>query len=86
MLWRALSTINGARYINGGVRSAENADLASGYANVVVLSLYGGRSGIPPAGQFEGLHRLPGADLESQVEALRKQRSRVEVITADADS
>ena len=37
--------INGTRYINGGVRSAENADLASGYANVVVLSPFGGRSG-----------------------------------------
>ena len=81
--------INGTRYINGGVRSAENADLASGYANVVVLSPFGGRSGTPPdppAGQFEGLRRLPGADLASQVEALRKQGSRVEVITPDADS
>ena len=78
--------INGTRYINGGVRSAENADLASGYANVVVLSPFGGRTGPLPAGQFEGLRRFPGADLESQVEALRKQGSRVEVITPDADS
>ena len=78
--------INGTRYINGGVRSAENADLASGYANVVVLSPFGGRSGTLPAGQFEGLRRLPGADLEAQVEGLRKQGSRVEVITPDADS
>jgi NTE family protein len=78
--------INGTRYINGGVRSAENADLASGYANVVVLSPFGGRSGTPPPGQFEGLRRLPGADLESQVEGLRKQGSRVQVITPDADS
>jgi NTE family protein len=31
-------SINGARYIDGGVRSTDNADLASGYANVVVLS------------------------------------------------
>jgi NTE family protein len=78
--------IDGTRYINGGVRSAENADLASGYANVVVLSPFGGRSGTLPAGQFEGLRRLPGADLASQVEGLRKQGSRVEVITPDADS
>jgi NTE family protein len=88
----ATHSINGTRYINGGVRSAENADLASGYANVVVLSPFGGRSETPPerdagpAGQFEGLRRFPGADLESQVEALRKQGSRVEVITPDADS
>jgi NTE family protein len=70
------------------VRSAENADLASGYANVVVLSPFGGRSGTLPAGQFEGIRRSPewGTDLASQVEALRKQGSRVEVITPDADS
>ena len=79
-------SINGTHYINGGVRSSENADLASGYANVVVLSPFGGRSGTPPPGQFEGLRRLPGADLEGQVEGLRKQGSRVEVITPDADS
>jgi NTE family protein len=35
-------SINGARYIDGGVRSADNADLASGYANVLVLSPLGG--------------------------------------------
>ena len=32
----ATHSINGTRYINGGVRSADNADLAAGYANVVV--------------------------------------------------
>jgi NTE family protein len=81
-------SINGTRYINGGVRSAENADLASGYANVVVLSPFGGRSGPLPEGQFEGLRRQPewGTDLPSQVEALRKQGSHVEVMTPDSDS
>jgi NTE family protein len=49
----------------------KNADLAAGYAKVVVLSPFGGRSATLPAGQFEGL---------------RKQGSRVEVITPDADS
>jgi NTE family protein len=79
-------SINGARYISGGVRSNENADLASGYANVVVLSPLAGRHGTLPAGQFEGLRRFPGADLASRVEALRRQGSRVEMITPDADS
>jgi NTE family protein len=81
-------SINGARYINGGVRSADNADLASGYANVVVLTPFSERSGPLPPGQFEGLRRSPewGNDLASQVEALRKQGSCVEVITPDADS
>jgi NTE family protein len=82
-------SINGTRYIDGGVRSTENADLASGYANVVVISPLGGRTRTPPEeGQFEGLRRSPewGTDLASQVEALRKQGSHVEVITPDADS
>src|SRR5665213_2316174 len=82
-------SINGARYVDGGVRSPDNADLASGYANVMVLSPLGGRSQTPPqAGQFEGLRRPPqwGTDLASQVEALRNQGSHVEVITPDADS
>jgi NTE family protein len=79
-------SINGTRYISGGVRSNENADLASGYAHVVVLSPLSERSGPRPEGQFEGLRRFPGADLASQVEALRKQGSRVEVITPDAGS
>jgi NTE family protein len=87
-------SINGTHYIDGGVRSTGNADLASGYANVVVLSPLSGRSPAPPerganpAGQFEGLRRPPewGTDLASQVEALRKQGSHVVVITPDADS
>jgi NTE family protein len=85
-------SIKGTRYIDGGVRSTENADLASGYAKVLVLSPLGGRrqtppgGGADPSGQFEGLRRPPGADLASQVDALRKEGSRVAVITPDADS
>jgi NTE family protein len=82
-------SIDGSRYIDGGVGGGENADLASGYANVLVLSPLGGRSQAPAeAGQFEGLRRPPewGTDLASQVEALRNQGSRVEVITPDAGS
>lgn len=78
--------INGTRYIDGGVRSSENADLASGFANVLVLAPLGIRNGIVPVGQFEGLRRFPGADVDSQVEALRQQGSHVDVITPDATS
>jgi NTE family protein len=78
--------INGERYINGGVRSAENADLAAGYANVIVLSPFGGRSGAVPEGQFEGLRKFTGMGLASEVDGLRNQGSRVEVITPDEDS
>jgi len=79
-------SINGARYIDGGVRSPDNADLAWGHARVVVLSPLGGRRRTPPEpGQFEGLRRPPewGIDLESQIERLRANGSQVEVITPD---
>lgn len=81
--------INGRRYIDGGVRSPDNADLAASYASVGVLSPLGGRSRATlQAGQFEGLRRPPewGTDLTSQVEALRKGGRHVEVITPDAGS
>jgi NTE family protein len=79
--------INGARYTSGGVRSGENADLASGYANVVVVSPFGGWREAPVLeGQFEGLRRFSGFDLTSEVEVLRGQGSRVVVITPDAES
>jgi NTE family protein len=79
--------IDGRHYINGGVRSGDNADLAAGYATLVVLSPYGGmRQTALPAGQFEGVRRFPDSSLAGEVEALRAQGSRVEVITPDADA
>ena len=81
-------SVNGVPYISGGVRSADNADLASGYANVVILTPFSERSGPLPPGQFEGIRRSPewGNDLASQVAALRKAGSRIEVITPDDES
>ena len=79
--------VNGRNYVNGGVRSGDNADLASGYANVVVLSPFGGWADAPvPPGQFEGLRKMPGMDVKSQVAALREQGSRVELLIPDPDS
>jgi NTE family protein len=80
--------VNGVRYINGGVRSADNADLAAGHATVVVLTPFSERSEPVPPGQFEGIRRTAewGTDLASQVAALRSQGSRVVVITPDGES
>jgi NTE family protein len=50
------------RYINGGYRRSENADLAAGYGRVLVLSPFGGRSRMP----LEW-----GMDLATQVDELR---------------
>lgn len=81
----ATHVIDGEHYINGGVRSAENADLAAGYATVIVLSPFGGPDWQRP-GQFEGIRRFPGYGLDDQVEALRAQGSHVVVITPDPES
>ena len=70
--------IGDGRYIDGGYRSnAENADLAAGYARVLVLSPFGGRSLTP----IEW-----GTHLATQVDELRARGSRVETIFPDSDS
>ena len=40
-------SIGGSRYIDGGYRANENADLAAGYERVLVLSPFGGRTRKP---------------------------------------
>ncbi|CAH0212458.1 hypothetical protein SRABI83_02176 [Arthrobacter sp. Bi83] len=71
-------SIGGSRYIDGGYRSnADNADLAAGYARVLVLSPFGGRSRTPADW---GLH------LATQVDELRARGSRVETIFPDSNS
>jgi NTE family protein len=65
------------RYIDGGYRSNENADLAAGYGRVLVLSPLGGRSRAPADW---GIH------LAAQVDELRARGSRVETILPDTSS
>ena len=70
--------IGDSRYIDGGYRSnAENADLAAGYAGVLVLSPFGGRTLTP---LDWGMH------LATQVDELRARGSRVETIFPDSNS
>ena len=70
--------IGDGRYIDGGYRSnAENADLAAGYARVLVLSPFGGRSLTP----IEW-----GTHLATQVDELRAHGSRVETIFPGRDA
>lgn len=61
-------TIDGRRYIDGGTRTAENADLAAGCERVLVLQVMA----------------MPGnTDLDDQVAALREQGAQVTVIRPD---
>jgi NTE family protein len=70
-------SIGGSRYIDGGYRSNENADLAAGYGRVLVLSPLGGRSRAP---QDWGIH------LAAQADELRARGSRVDTIFPDSNS
>jgi NTE family protein len=68
--------IRDTRYIDGGYRRNENADLAAGYRKVLVLSPFGGRT----------LHPLDGGmHLGAQVDELRAGGSGVETIFPDGD-
>ena len=63
------------RYLGGGYRRSENADLAAGCGRVVVLSPFGGRTRMP----LEW-----GMDLATQVAELRAAGSTVETVFPDA--
>jgi len=63
--------IGDRRYIDGGYRRNENADLAAGYRRVLVLSPFGGRSRHP---------RAWGTDLATQVDELRATGSGVATV------
>jgi NTE family protein len=70
--------IGEGRYIDGGYRAnAENADLASGYARVLVLAPFGGESLTPKSW---------GTHLETQIDELRTSGSAVETIFPDSEA
>ena len=68
-------TIDGRRYMDGGMRSATNADLAKGHDEVVVVSI--SSPSVPPP--F-------GRPLERELQALRDSGSRVSLVHPDAES
>src|SRR5262249_5794435 len=63
-------TINGRRFIDGGIRSAANADLAAGYGTVVIIA--------PLASGFGAL-----ASAGDQARELAKSGARVTVVKPD---
>jgi NTE family protein len=69
--------IGDSRFIDGGYRRNENADLAAGYRRVLVLSPFGGRT----------RHPLDwGMQLAAQVDELRALGGRVETISPESSS
>jgi NTE family protein len=67
-------TVQGRRYMDGGMRSATNADLAAGYDVVVVVAV-----------MSRGLERI-GRVLNEEVESLKASGSTVVTITPDDGS
>lgn len=65
-------TIEGRRYMDGGVRSSVNADLAGGYDRIVVI-----------APVVQGFGAMPGP--RQQVEELRRESAAV-LVTPDAEA
>ncbi len=72
-------TINGRRYIDGGMRSGTNADIAKGHELVVLIAL---RIGGADAAQAE----RQKAVLDREIKALTDDGAQVEVITPDGAS
>ncbi len=67
-------TIAGRRYMDGGVRSATNADLARGYDRVLILNPLGANA------------NYLGAGIDEEAAALEREGSQVLVIAPDAAS
>jgi NTE family protein len=72
LIWPPV-TISGQRYMDGGVRSPTNADLAAGYARVVIVAPMGGNTEL-------------SASLRREEAFLRQQGASVQTIEADAEA
>jgi NTE family protein len=75
-------TIGGRRYMDGGVRSPLNADLAQGQDAVLVVSVTALPPPAEPSGSGNDGSVLGGAE---EISALRSSGSRVEVIEPNAE-
>ncbi len=72
-------TINGRRYMDGGMRSASNADLAKGRETVVIISLVGGPGAAADPRAEQARRRI-----ESEIAALTEAGAKVvELLTPD---
>ena len=70
--------IDGRRYMDGGVHSVSNAQLAQGYERIVIIA--------PSGGGDDPYDNNTRRQLEEEVEALRAAGSTVEYVLPDAES
>lgn len=76
-------TINGRRYIDGGMRSATNADLAAGYEKVVIVSVM---SGMERAAAFPALAERAKKRMDDELSAITSKGGAYEMLAPDEAS
>jgi len=74
-------TSNGRRYVDGGIRSSTNGDLARGYDIVLVVSV-----GMPGIDAVPAIAEAMKRQRDGELALLREGGSRVELIESDAAS
>lgn len=72
-------TIDGSRYIDGGMRSVTNADLAQGYETVVIIAPISGESDA-------ALGQLVQQQIQQEIAGLRAAGSTVHMVLPDAEA
>jgi NTE family protein len=75
-------TIDGARYMDGGMRTPLNADLAAGHAAVIVVSCL---AMVLPAGINDPVFDAIAAQIEAELAVLRDGGAAVEIIAPGAE-
>lgn len=76
------TTIRNDRYIDGGVRSMLNADLATGYNSVIVVSCF---SLDIPANNTNKEMKIINTSLQSEIDNLRKTGAKVKFISPSSE-
>jgi NTE family protein len=76
-------TINGRRYIDGGMKSATNADLAAGYEKVVIVSV---TSGMERAAAFPALAERAKKRMDEELGAITSAGGAYEMLVPDEAS
>ena len=77
-------TIDGRRYIDGGMKSATNADLAAGYGRVVVVNVTGGMERRAQA--FPALVERARKRMDDELGAITSAGGQVEMVLPDDES
>lgn len=77
-------TINGRRYIDGGMKSGTNAELAAGHERVVVVNVTGGME--RRAAAFPALVARAKQRMDDELDAITSAGGRVEMILPDDES